>query len=734
MTRRTAGRVRRLAVTLAVTVGVLGACRARTVPRPVPPALDGASALEVASADSSAVRRALLRNIRQFQSAWRLAWQRSEVSRHGALQLALVREDISMGINSPEVARFRAIRCSAGFTGDGVLAMEQSNAPTGDFRTDTRTARSAVVERMRQGARAMEAISQQAQRAERNARDKSTVCAGWTPDTDYVPLDESDHPDLALMTALRPRLRRDRDTLLSRLAVAARRFPNDAWITGQRVRFALDQQDTAQAMQAVRLCRGDDAWCSALHGIVHERRGDLVQADAVFARAVALRRARANSDCSDSLLVFVLDDASRQRLANLPCAPRRALIDTLWWLADPLWSARGNERFVAHHARETWIRLRAAATEDERYTWRSEGGGEALRATIMRYGWPSHAYWGGRFLDEEISQARESVRMEANPPYLAHEYSRGRNAFIPDASILFKPFDSAASAWDGHQAPATSTGQWWPREHMRHRTGVASMPQGQLVLLRRDTAILVAIAIDSAMPERAPDPIEAPAATLLASTGPDHLRTLARVGHAADSTLRLSGYVRALPFVLAVEIESRVPHEPWHRLRHGVRPPAALSALTEADVAVSDPVLVQLPRRGATASAHPDTMLRQMRGSLSVRRDAPVALYWESYGFAPGDSVNVEIRIARRDENGALRSIGAALGLADARRDSIRIAWQEPDPGRQSVALATRVPTISRAIAVDLRNLAAGSYVFAVVMSRTDGATARGERRVLIVE
>jgi len=714
-----------------ITAELLGSCRSRGLPRPVPPAIDASSAKVVANADSAAVRRALLRSIMQFQTAWRLAWQRSEVSRHGALQLALVREDIGMGLNSPEVRRFRAIRCSAGFTSDGALAMEQINAPTGDFRADTRTTRSAVVERMRAGARAMDELSQQAQRAERSARDKSTVCAMWAPGTDYLPLDEADDPDLALMTSLRARLRRDRDSLLARLDVAARRFPEDPWIAAQRVRFALDQQDTMRAVLAAARCRGDTAWCEALYGIVHERRGAQMQADAAFARSIALRRARADSDCSDSLLVFVLDDASRQRLANLPCEPRRALIDTMWWLADPLWSEPGNDRFVAHYARETWIRLRAAATEDERFTWRSEGGGEALRATIMRYGWPSHTYWGGRFLDEEITQARERVRMEANPPYLAHEYSPGRTAFIPSASLLLRPFESSADAWAAQYAPATNTDQWWPREHMRRRSTIVPMPHGQLAQLRRDSTVLVAIAINAPTPQRAPDPVDATIATMLAAAGPRDVNQLARRESPADSTLRLTAQLRAAPFVLSIEIAPRVPHEPWHRLRRGVRPPASLGQMRPGEIAVSEPILIdRLTPSDAPVTA--DEAVRRMLGGEVVRRDRPFGVYWETYGFANGDTMDITVQLVRDDPSGTARRIGAALGLADARRDSVSVRWRDPDARYGATVIAAALPTVARSVTLDLRGLPPGAYVLRTTVRHVDGRGATNFRRITV--
>jgi hypothetical protein len=123
-----------------------------------------------------------------------------------------------------------------------------------------------------------------------------------------------------------------------------------------------------------------------------------------------------------------------------------------------------------------------------------------------------------------------------------------------------------------------------------------------------------------------------------------------------------------------------------------------------------------------------------MTGSLQLPRTAPLALYWESYGFVPGDTVDVEIRIARREDVGALRRLGAALGVADGMRDSVSITWREPDPGRSAQEIPARIATVARAISVDLRNLVAGTYEFSVEMTRPDGVRARGVRRVTIID
>ncbi len=717
-------------VRVALLALTLGACH-RGPPRPAPPAIEASSARIVAEGDSVAVRRALARSITRFQDVWRSAWKLSEVSRHGALAFHFVQPDLEAGYYSPDVRRYLAIYCNAGWQGLLARGTPAANPATAGLPTPPGRMSIAQLDAFRARAQSPAQLRGQAMGRVRGERDRGTVCPMWTPSEDDLPLDEANNPDLALIVAMRPRLKRERDSLIERLDVAAARFPADGWITGQRVRFHLDQQEPAKALTAADRCAGQTAWCQSLRGAALERLARFGEAELAF-RGAQRSALDANAlDCGDGFVLRIVDDRTRRSLSELDCRARLAALDTLWWLADPLWSDAGNDRYVAHHARQTWTNLRAGVERDERFSWRESSGGDAMREVIVRYGWPSHVYWGGRFLDDSISLNREAVRRIPDPPYPALEYSPDRMTFIPAWDVLSRPFDAEASAWSIERPHGISLDAWWPDEHALRFPKVRAMPSGQQAVLRRDTSVLIALAIDDPAPDQAPDAIEAPVAALVAGFGPGNTRVIERAPVPPGATLRVAAHVPLQPFVVSVELESRVSHEPARRMRTGVRPPPPLEA---GDVALSDAILLHGRAPDSTSAMTLTEALALMRGSLEVKRSTPVGLFWETYAFALADTVDIAVEIVRDDRAGLLRRAGAALGLAGGLRDSVSVRWREPAAERNITVVPGRVTTVARAVELDLRNVEPGAYLMRVSVSEPGGRSARSERQFRIID
>ena len=172
------------------------------------------------------------------------------------------------------------------------------------------------------------------------------VCPAWSPSDAEPRADEGESIDLALTLAYAAAVRRSRDALLRELAAASAANPNDAWITGQRVRFLIDQQQFPQAVAVARACTGDSALCADLTGVAYHYAGDIVAADSAFRDSEALRNAgpsvNATADHRDPLfsvalgLLPVTDHGDRAHLV-LP-ALSLSLSATA---ASPSWSSGG---------------------------------------------------------------------------------------------------------------------------------------------------------------------------------------------------------------------------------------------------------------------------------------------------------------------------------------------------------------------------------------------------------
>lgn len=699
------------------------------------------------------MRKDLVKRITRFHRTWRDAWTKSMIDRGLVnINLALTINDYSFRNFTPEARRYEALMCSAGWIGEAGMANAEATlygtnvqAPVAADERVSATGRmvsaALAVTETDVGERATPVaqgfLNEEAldfSRRIRSGRNKGQVCPRWLADEDVIPLDEGERIDLALPIPVRPRIRRSRDTVITRLSVAAAKYPGDGWVAGQRVRFLVDNADLNAAVVAARECRSSEAWCQALLGYAYEQGGNVLAADSAFRRSVAAEFPSGSASCVDTTVFVVLSTGARRDAHGRNCGQQRALVDRIWWLSDPLWSVPGNERFALHYSRRTSVALRAAFDEDERYVWRDIAAGDALQETIVRYGWPTHTYWGGWSMDSAFDVARQSQMMEPWSPYTTKEYAPDRVALVPVISAIDSPFVAKTEDWPMERPDSVSLEQWWPFEHSAYPGRIATLDEGQSFMLRRDSAVRYGIAIDDPVHQMDPRVASLPRLLLMASRSPDSIRTIADTVLPFGRTLRTGGTLSPTPQVLSLEIPGRVPFEIAHRRRFGVTPPPSLAQMSEGELALSDPVFVLVPRRGAPAPTDPDVVLETMTGSLELPRTAPLALYWESYGFVPGDTVDVEVRIARRDDVGTLRRLGAALGVADGMRDSISITWREPDPGRSAQEIPARIATVTRAISIDLRNLVAGAYDFSVEMTRPDGVRARGVRRVTIVE
>ena len=698
----------------------------------------------------------LTRDIERFQRTWRELWQRAFVQRKQVIvNLELLRGDLQYGNVTFEGRRYRSIVCSAGWIGESELAAAQANPQGGDVRYDLSTPRLSATERLvamvasrPPGTAAPdpdapmsfdlhtatpgvpEVLNLWSSRRVRGDFDKGQVCPQWIPPEVGLPPDEGERLDLALPVGVRPIVVRARDSLLTRLRTASLAAPTDGWITGQRVRFAIDNGDLDEARDAVATCGADERWCRTLDGLVQAAAGDLAAADLAFRAGDAASMLGTRSRCADTAAFALLPAGPRRAAHRLPCAEQGALEERIWWLADPFWSVPGNPRYVEHQVRLAQIALRSALDEDERFIWRRVAGGEALRETFVRYGWPSHTYWGGWQLDEQINKGRSRVMMEPNSPYTAKEYAPDRTALIPDWRALEQPFTAVPEDWDLVRADDADPDSWWPSEHMALLPRLFDLAPGQLALFRRDHTLRVGVAVDDpvrGLEQDVPGPLRV---HWLAARAPDTIAVVADTTLEPGATLRANGDVLPGPTVLSLEVPGRAPFEVGHRRRSGFAAPPALAELPLDAVAVSEPVFMRLRTAGEPPPVDPDLVLARMAGSLNFRREAPLAVYWESYGIPVGDTADVELRIVRRDETSAARQLGARLGLVDARRDSVSIRWREPDPGRAALLVATRLPTVGRALALNIGNLVPGRYAVRVLMRRSDGVLASAEREI----
>lgn len=573
---------------------------------------------------------------------------------------------------------------------------------------------------------------------ETNARLKQHVITGTIPSHGTCPIwypvdgpkirDERHGIDGALTFTRRWRVRSLRRPLRSLLDSAATALPGDARIAAQRVRFAVDDDDVDGAVHAAAACDSNDGYCAMLRGLVLHRAGRTVAADSAFRHALTLTPEAER--CAWSDVTVLLEPELRQRYLSGTCAERAAFESWFWWLSDPLWSEPGNERRAEQFARKVMVTVLAPLLADERQHWAPEKGGEAVAESLLRYGWPTQFYWAGFVVDDghDTWLLRRAV-VDTAQPYVVREYSRDRLHTVPTTKALASPFDAAASDWTLNGL--VSDEDWWPREHFGRDAGmIQQLREGQLGMLRRwaTTNLAWATELDSAMRLRSGR--DSVRAALYDARGPEATRLVGWFGARSGRPLVVSGSVSPGPTLLGVELPGDA-RRTAARTRFGVTVVPSLRELGR-ELAISQPLLIAAPDVAAgplTAEAAVPRML----GSTTITRAQRLGIYWEAYGFAVTDTVDIRLTLSREGKPGIFERVTTGFGLWGEEGGRADVRWTEPPGGARVITqMEGNVPVQMRSVSLDLRRQRGGRYKLEVSMKTPTGTAVTGARLITL--
>jgi hypothetical protein len=554
------------------------------------------------------------------------------------------------------------------------------------------------------------------------------ACPIWLPENATKVNDERRGIDGALTLTRRWRVRELRRLLRLQLDTAATQLPGDDRIAAQRVRFAIDDGDQVGAVKAAAACERPEGYCGMLRALVLFRAARIAQADSAFLDAIALMPAPER--CAWNDIGVLMDLEQRRAYTASSCAERAEVNARFWWLADPLWLEPGNERRAEQYARKTLITLLAPLGEDERQHWRPGKGGEAVAETLLRYGWPTQMWWNGYRTDEgHDSWLLRVAGADTAQPYVVREYSRDRLHTVPSAAALQTPLQAKATDWtlDGLAADAN----WWPREHYgRDLSAIVQLPPGQSGMLRRraSTRYVLATDLDAALLQRrAGEPVRA---TLFASRTPSDLRSVGEFGARVGRPLVVDAALDEGPVLIGVELPGDLQHAAGRtRFSADIAPP--LSALAGAK-AVSQPLLIDPPPDAMGALAA-DAAVGRMYGSTTFARVRRIGVYWEAYGFAATDTLDITLALSREDKPGIFERVSGGFGLWGDEGGRADIRWTEmPGGGRTIVRMEGDVAVQMRSVSLDLRRQRAGRYKLEVSMKTPKGAAVVNERTLVL--
>lgn len=454
-----------------------------------------------------------------------------------------------------------------------------------------------------------------------------------------------------------------RRDLLARLAVAAADFPGDAWVAGQRVRYLLEAEQGAEAVDAARECRSG-WWCLALEGYALHGAGDYEGADAAFARALREMPERERRRWSD--LSVLLDASEVRSYRRIPEAERAAFEERFWWMAKPLYLLPGNEARSEHYSRHVLDRLQDRAKSTDGIVWGSD-----LRELLLRYGWP--AGW------ERIRPSNFSRQTDG----MVSRYPRGSRSFLPSPRVVADPAGIAAAEWElnAKRARVSYAPAYTPAfAELEHQVGVFT---------RGDSVVVVA-AFDTRSDTLFAEVQELEAGLFLLRderSAPAMVHGLVSGGDGSFSLTSTPG-----PTLLSLEV--RAPAEKRAaRARFGT----TLTAIPPHGLALSDVIVLSstesLP--ASLAEAVPSA-----RGSLRLRPEERIVLFWEVYGLTARDPFSVGI-VMVNENRGLLRRLGERMGMV-RQVNPVRVRWQE--------ASETEEPVLPRALELEIPQVSPGHY------------------------
>jgi hypothetical protein len=574
----------------------------------------------------------------------------------------------------------------------------------------------------------------------------SMICPSWTVENPYYQ-DASMAIDSAIAPARRDRIFGARDSLLRELAAAAASFPADGWLSGQRVRFMLDQAYRepsyfAAALDVARACRSDEWLCAALTGLVFARQQIPDSAQEAFARA--RKAATAALQCQMADVTVLMDRGAVPREFAMPtqCAAKVRLAERYWWLADPLWSDAINERRIEHDVRTAMLFLSASLPRSERFDWRVVDGGDAAAQLVTRYGWPSRMVWSainqGRLVGtppnhEEIKFRNGVDRFDdaPSPPFTTQEYAADRVHVSPSWTALIDPYSARAVDWQLSAPVGENSSRWWPSEHMRRDRTLVAIEEWQEQYWRRADSVEVAIAA------RVPTGMIAERgysadihAVLVRSPEPASMVTVDRRQLSGDATVHLAGMMPADSAVLSVELIGQGMLHRDARVRFAAETVASLRHFPVGTIALSTPALLRAGGDPGSIRTSKDAA-EALLPSTKLRAGDRVGLYWESYGIQSTDVVDMGVQVHRIGEPRRFERIAAWLGVDGQQVVGTQIRWRETGDGSWSLSTGP-VSILGRNVVLNLAGLRQGDYVVAITGRTSDGRSATSLRHFSI--
>ena len=437
----------------------------------------------------------------------------------------------------------------------------------------------------------------------------------WNNNGDVPPPDERNDAKL------------ERFELLQVLKEAQQADPKDDWVSGMRVRYALEAGELDTAAMAAKACDGTAWWCAALEGLAAHSANRHDVAARAFARA--LDRMPVEQRCEWTDLTWWLDPAMHVTYKAIPCANRDAENTRILRMAQPLWMVPGNDVPSELYSRWTISRVHSLG----RIPYDMSFGRNILESQV-RYGWPTA--W---------SIQNGGVADPRPPQVIGHEPTPSFN-FVPSPAALAKPVGATAADWTLRSAKARM------RYAPRYAAGFGALPH-QFARFRRGDSTLVAGGyrmVRELEMGRAP---YIAAMTFDAFNGQAPRQVRKDSANAASALLLSMGNA---PLLASLEVLAPVGKRAA-RVRQTLDPLPSTARL-------SDYLVLVRGDAGATPSL--ERSAATAYGSLEIEGGTTIGLYWEIYRQVTVTAPLTVSLKATRIGASFMQKLGSSIGLSKA--------------------------------------------------------------------
>ncbi len=493
----------------------------------------------------------------------------------------------------------------------------------------------------------------------------------WNNNGDVPPPDERNDAKL------------ERLELLQTLSRAHAADPNDDWVSGMRVRYAIEAGQLDTAAIAANTCAGTAWWCSALQGLAAHIANKHELSARAYARALSQMPGAQRCEWTD--LTWWLEAPSQVTYKAIPCDSRAAQNERIFRLAQPLWLLPAND--VSNELYSRWTISRVHSLGRIPYDM---GFGRNILESQVRYGWP-----------EAWSIQNGGVADPRPPSIIGHEPTPSYD-FMPSAAVLDKPIGATDADWKLRDPKARM------RYSPRFGVGYGALPS-QFARFRRGDSTLVA---GGYRMTRDLEMGRAPYVAALTFDGFDGRapRQIRKDSAAAASALLLN--MGTSPMLASLEVLAPASRRAA-RVRETLQPLAR-------DVRLSDYLV--LVRGDPSPAPTLETNARNAYGSLQIEGGTALGLYWEIYRtVSVGTPLAVSLKATRVGAS-FMQKLGSSIGLSKAVTPvSIRFTDNgRPDGG------------FGRSLTLNFPSVPDGEYQLALVV--TGGGMSDSTTRIIRVK